>query len=184
MFCDEKRATTCGERISRGLLPMNILGSIVTSNISVRHAWNELYIKEDRVYERHEGILVGFVDLGSVNNHLLAFEHSLDADINESTTLAKNIWPSWWEDSSLQWRLRQPDFGQSTFNKVMNINIEELIGAIGQPNLTHPTCRSGAGGLQQFRLCNLCTVCAHTTVSCTCYQSIPKPQMQPLLMNN
>ena len=70
---------------------MNILGSIVTSNISVRHAWNELYIKEDRVYERHEGILVGFVDLGSVNNHLLAFEHSLDADINESTTLAKNI---------------------------------------------------------------------------------------------
>ena len=52
---------------------------------------DEMYIKEDLVYEKHEGILVGFVDLGSVNDHLLAFEHSLDADTNESTNLAKSV---------------------------------------------------------------------------------------------
>ena len=53
--------------------------------------FDEMYTKEDLVYEKHEGILVGFMDLGSVNDHLLAFEHSLDADTNESTTLAKSV---------------------------------------------------------------------------------------------
>ena len=56
-----------------------------------------MYIKEDLIYEKHEGILVGFVNLGSVNDHLLAFEHSLSLATTlklwESSTLfAKALW--------------------------------------------------------------------------------------------
>ena len=50
-----------------------------------------MYIKEGLVYEKHEGVLVGFVDLGSVNNHLLTFEPFLDTDTNESIALAKSV---------------------------------------------------------------------------------------------
>ena len=52
---------------------------------------DKMYIKEDLVYEKNEGNLVGFVDLGSVNNHLLTFEPSLDTDTNESIALAKSV---------------------------------------------------------------------------------------------
>ena len=30
------------------------------------------------MYDKHTGCLIGYTDLGEVNNHLLAFEHSLD----------------------------------------------------------------------------------------------------------
>ena len=53
---------------------------------------DEMYIKEDLVYEKHEGILVGFVNLGSVNDHLLAFELSINAGTDdESCALAKSV---------------------------------------------------------------------------------------------
>ena len=52
---------------------------------------DEMYIKEDLVYEKHERVLVGFVDLGSVNDRLLTFEPSLDTDTNESIALAKSV---------------------------------------------------------------------------------------------
>lgn len=29
---------------------------------------DEMYIKEDLVYDKHEGVLVGFADLGYINN--------------------------------------------------------------------------------------------------------------------
>ena len=41
---------------------------------------DEVYIKEDLVYDKHSGSLVGFVNLGDINNHLLQFEDSLLSD--------------------------------------------------------------------------------------------------------
>ena len=41
---------------------------------------DEVHIKEDLVYDKHEGCLIGFVDLGSINNQLLEFEAVLSAD--------------------------------------------------------------------------------------------------------
>lgn len=41
---------------------------------------DEMHIKESLVYNKHSGKMVGFVDLGKVNNHLLAFEQSLSGD--------------------------------------------------------------------------------------------------------
>lgn len=41
---------------------------------------NEMYIKEDLVYNKHTGALIGFVNLGETNSHLLQFERSLESD--------------------------------------------------------------------------------------------------------
>ena len=38
---------------------------------------DEMYVKEGLVYNKFTGNLVGFVDLGELNNHLLAFGKSL-----------------------------------------------------------------------------------------------------------
>ena len=35
---------------------------------------DEVHIKDDLVYDKHEGTLVGFVNLGGTNNCLLQFE--------------------------------------------------------------------------------------------------------------
>ena len=46
-----------------------------------------MYIREDLVYNKHTGRLIGFTDLGSINNHLSAFERS----INEGEVIAKPL---------------------------------------------------------------------------------------------
>lgn len=44
---------------------------------------DEMHIKEELVYDKHSGRLVGFIDLGMVNNHLSRFEESLCGDDDE-----------------------------------------------------------------------------------------------------
>ena len=51
---------------------------------------DEVHIKEDLVYDKHEGCLIGFVDLGSINNQLLEFEAALSAD-KDYCPLAKTM---------------------------------------------------------------------------------------------
>lgn len=41
---------------------------------------DEMYIREDLVYEKATGKLVGFTAMGEINDHLLAFERSLDEE--------------------------------------------------------------------------------------------------------
>ena len=41
------------------------------------------------MYEKHSGRLVGFVDIGDINNHLTKFEQSLDGDGTKAGVLAK-----------------------------------------------------------------------------------------------
>ena len=36
-----------------------------------------MYVKEELVYDKHTGGLVGFAKLGEINSNLLAFEHSM-----------------------------------------------------------------------------------------------------------
>lgn len=38
---------------------------------------DEMHVKENLVFDKHSGRLIGFVDLGDVNDHLLAFERAL-----------------------------------------------------------------------------------------------------------
>jgi hypothetical protein len=51
---------------------------------------DEMYIKEDLVYNKSTGVLVGFVDLGEINNHLNKFEQSLDEE-DSAPVLAKSM---------------------------------------------------------------------------------------------
>jgi hypothetical protein len=39
---------------------------------------DEMHVREDLVYEKHTGALIGFTDFGDINNHLLRLERSLD----------------------------------------------------------------------------------------------------------
>ena len=53
---------------------------------------DEMYIREDLVYEKQTGKLIGFTNLGEINNHLLAFEHEVEADTTDDVEkLAKTM---------------------------------------------------------------------------------------------
>ena len=41
---------------------------------------DEVHIKDDLIYDKHSGALVGFVNLGDTNNHILRFESSLSSE--------------------------------------------------------------------------------------------------------
>ena len=41
-------------------------------------AMDEMYIKSDLVYDKHEGTLIGFVNMGDINNQLLEFEATIN----------------------------------------------------------------------------------------------------------
>ena len=46
---------------------------------------DEMYIKEDLVYNKHTGSLTGFINLGDINSHILAFEQSLTENTSEES---------------------------------------------------------------------------------------------------
>lgn len=50
-----------------------------------------MYIREDLVYDKHSGRMIGFANLGDVNNHLLAFERSVKNSEEEEEALAKTM---------------------------------------------------------------------------------------------
>lgn len=51
---------------------------------------DEIHIKEELVYDKHEGCLIGFVNLGETNNQLLEFESALSED-NSRRPLASTM---------------------------------------------------------------------------------------------
>ena len=52
---------------------------------------DEMHIREDLVYDKHSGALVGFTDLGSITMHLLKFEKEIVDEKPPSTQLAKTM---------------------------------------------------------------------------------------------
>ena len=54
---------------------------------------DEMYIREDIVYGKHSGKMIGFSNLGSVNNHLLQFEQNteMSSTIMDSSSIAKTM---------------------------------------------------------------------------------------------
>ena len=53
---------------------------------------DEMHIREDLVYDKHSGELVGFTNLGSINSHLDAFEWALSSSSEDSLpALAKTV---------------------------------------------------------------------------------------------
>ena len=52
------------------------LGSLTDAQKYVVVVFNEIRVKEDLVYERHQQEIIGFVDLGNIPNQLRAMEGS------------------------------------------------------------------------------------------------------------
>ena len=52
---------------------------------------DEMHIKEDLVYDKHSGELVGFVNLGETNNRLIQFERQVESSTCEHEPLANSI---------------------------------------------------------------------------------------------
>ena len=51
---------------------------------------DEIHMKENLVYDKNTENLIGFVDLGDITNHLLAYERSIQLNDN-SHVLAKSM---------------------------------------------------------------------------------------------
>ena len=51
---------------------------------------DEVHIKEDLVYDKHSGSLIGFTNMGEINNHLINFERSL-ADEPGEASIASSV---------------------------------------------------------------------------------------------
>ena len=52
---------------------------------------DEIYVKQDLVYNKNTGELIGFMDIGDINNHLLALEKSLLASESPEPQLARTM---------------------------------------------------------------------------------------------
>ena len=52
---------------------------------------DEMHIREDLVFNKHNGAMIGFTNLGDVNDHLLRFEQSLSDGAPASPKLAKTM---------------------------------------------------------------------------------------------
>ena len=52
---------------------------------------HEMHIREDLAYDKHTGKMIGFTNLGDINNHLLAFERSIEENKDEENVLAKSM---------------------------------------------------------------------------------------------
>lgn len=52
---------------------------------------DEMHIREDIVYDKHTGAILGFTNLGDLNNHLLEFEKTVVNDGEEKVELAKSM---------------------------------------------------------------------------------------------
>ena len=52
---------------------------------------DEMHFKEDLVYDRHSGELIGFANLGEFNTHLANLERAMDQSQTHITPLAKSL---------------------------------------------------------------------------------------------
>ena len=56
------------------LMLLTLAFTYISIYLYVTLVMDEIYIKNDLVYDRHEGTLVGFVDIGDINNQILKFQ--------------------------------------------------------------------------------------------------------------
>ena len=52
---------------------------------------DEMHIREDLIYDKHTGALLGFTNLGDINSHLDSFERSVETNTISESLLAKTM---------------------------------------------------------------------------------------------
>ena len=50
-----------------------------------------MHVREDLIYEKHSGTLIGFSNLGEINTHLLAFENEINGSTAQEESLANTV---------------------------------------------------------------------------------------------
>ena len=70
-----------------------IVEGIPTSHLPI--IGDEMYIKEDLVYSKSTGELVGFRDIGDINEYLLKLEHDVYGSQSNEERLATTMMDSW-----------------------------------------------------------------------------------------
>lgn len=72
--------TTIGfsAEIDRNLADVGDLSQDINKYVTL--IMDEVHVKEELVYDKHEGCLIGFINLGDINNQLLEFETALAQD--------------------------------------------------------------------------------------------------------
>ena len=48
---------------------------------------DEMHVKEDLVYNKHSGQMIGFIHLGDINDHLMAFENAVRGEENDDDSM-------------------------------------------------------------------------------------------------
>ncbi len=74
MLMETAKVTSCPERYTYTLLLLD-----------------EMHIHEDLVFDKPTGAMIGFTDLGDINNHLVQLEKSLEDDKLVKPKLAKTM---------------------------------------------------------------------------------------------
>ena len=63
------------KEVDKDLLGVSFLSNELNKYVVI--VMDEIHIKSDLVYDKHQGCLLGFINLGETNNNLLNFESSL-----------------------------------------------------------------------------------------------------------
>ena len=81
---------------------------------------DEMHIKENLVYDKHSGSVIGFTNLGDINNELLSFEQEFEQGISQpDKPLAKTILTLWCEEYLLHSSSIMPIFHA----KILPVNL-------------------------------------------------------------
>ena len=68
------------DEVDQQLMAAANISSLSEHEKCVSIIMDEMHVREGLVYDKHSGALLGFTDLGNVNNLLMEFEHSLSLD--------------------------------------------------------------------------------------------------------
>ena len=83
--------TGFSDAVDRMLMNTAKVGSCSEREKCVLLLLDEMHIREDLVFDKHTGNMVGFAHLGEINDHLLQFERSLVDDTPLRPQLAKTM---------------------------------------------------------------------------------------------
>ena len=70
------------DKVDQQLMAAANISSLSQHEKCVSIIMDEMHIREGLVYDKHSGALLGFTDLGKVNNLLMEFEPSLSLDVH------------------------------------------------------------------------------------------------------
>ena len=77
--------------VDKHLMEIAKLGDLQDFQKCIALIMDEMHVKEDLVFSKHSGNLIGFTNLGHINDLLLQYERSLESDAESSAPLAKSM---------------------------------------------------------------------------------------------